>query len=147
MSQEKTYDPRKYEGFHKEFMRFSMRQAKRLSGKPIGLDEITEIRLHALDTYCYGDENNITFYANRNKGGKWNVSQVNHQPSTPVLGPEKIATDLCLAEALDLLAEKNPAAMAVNRHKHSHPASVALLIGHEFKKDRKTQPPAPKAKP
>lgn len=146
MSQEKKYNPKKSESLSQQFNRFKSRMKRRWNGEQVMLEDINTIKLPAVDSMRHRYALEPSYFATRNAGGKWNVEQQENWGGE-YLFQKTIATDLDLPELLDFLAEKNPASMKQDTTKYWHPASVALLIGHEFKKDRKKQPPAPKTNP
>ena len=147
MEARKTYDPEKPEGLKAKFNRYTSRLKHQWSGKPVALEDINKIKLPVESSilYFFGEE--LSYFAARNQGGKWNVEgKKNHEGE--YTSYVRVGTDLELPKALDLLAAQRPAGMREKTDKYWHPAYVARLIGHTFKKPEapKPQPPQRPAK-
>lgn len=140
MEPEKKYNPNKSESIKQQFTRAASRWKHWWNGQPYTLDDVNTIKLPATsaNAYLYGIE--PSYFASRNKGGKWNLeAQTNY--GGEYLDIKPVAKDLELPALLDLMAQKNPRGMMVDRAKYWHPAAVAQMIGHVFGKD------GPEAKP
>lgn len=145
--EQKKYNPNKSEGLKQQFTRAASRWKHWWKGEEYTLDDINTIKLPATSSteYLYGDE--YSYFASRNKGGKWNVeAQKNYGGEW--LETRPVGTDLELTAALDLMAQKAPKSMMVDTTKYWHPAAVARMIGHVFGKEgQNNEPAAPAAKP
>jgi len=144
MEPEKKYNPKKSESLKQQFTRAASRWKHWWNGQPYTLDDINTIKLPSVSVtdYLYGDD--YSYFATRNKGGKWNV-EAQKNWGGEYLEVKPLAQDLELTAALDLMAEKNPRSMMFDTHKYWHPASVAKMIGHVFgKEEPKNAPPAAK---
>lgn len=146
MAKKDDDDRKKPESLSRQFSRFAARMKRRWNGEQIMLEDINTIKLPAVESYGSRRTPSVSYFASRNRGGKWDVEQQDEYGGE-YLHSKKIATDLELPELLDFLAEKNPDSMKVDTTKYWHPASVGLLIGHTFKNNSPSKPSAPAAAP